>query len=426
MNSSTQIRQNNLNVPKPLKLDRLSLIRELYRSLINTGRTYAAFKENEVYPLVEKLADRNEILDPMSGYGLLTRYCSKIGITAYCIELNPPQYFWQILSLPSNASALITTIQMTKIEKIFGSSKSPIARVSGDWFTEESKQILRGIFGLIRSNLNKDCGIKSKVEELSLSLLIPFVGRLSCSVPGNNSTQIKQGGVCVYKDWENDYTDYLCALHAYLNDIWGGSKSNSHVVQLGDCRTIRLPEKRFSAMITSPPYPNHRDYFTMFAPENNFLDWMNSENVIGKYRLHDFVIGSNSVSGRPIPAVRSKAARRFLRALEEFRGSARAINDNRVYYVPYFTHYFHELEQSYYNIAISLRRDFEGYIIAVDNTARNMVIPVSESIIEIWENMGFKTEIIQEKEKFHLGTKNPRARGFKAKHREYTIRIWRR
>lgn len=88
-----QVKQNNLNASKFLKLDRLSLIRELYRSLINSRRTYAAFKENEVYPLVEKLADRNEILDPMSGYGLLTRYCSKIGITAYCIELNPPQYF---------------------------------------------------------------------------------------------------------------------------------------------------------------------------------------------------------------------------------------------------------------------------------------------------------------------------------------------
>ena len=358
---------------------------------------------------------------------MLTRYCSKIGITAYCIELNPPQYFWQILSHPSsNASALITTIQTTNPEEIFSPNKSPMAVVSDDWFPEESKQILRELFGLIRSNLNKNCGIRSKVEELSLSLLIPFVGRLCCSVPGNNSTQIKQGGACAYKDWGNDYTDYLSALQAYLNDILGGSKSNSHVVQLGDCRTITLPEKRFSAMITSPPYPNHRDYFTMFAPENNFLDWMNSENVIGKYRSHDFVIGSNFVSGRPIPAVRTKAARRFLRFLEEFRGSARAINDNRVYYIPYFTHYFHELEQSYYNIAISLKRDFEGYIIVVDNTARNEVIPVSRSVIEIWKHMGFKTEIMKEREKFHIGTKNPRARGFKAKHREYTIRVWRR
>ena len=50
MSFSTQLDQNKLNGSKPLKLDRLSLIRELYRSLINTGRTYAAFKENEVYP----------------------------------------------------------------------------------------------------------------------------------------------------------------------------------------------------------------------------------------------------------------------------------------------------------------------------------------------------------------------------------------
>jgi hypothetical protein len=393
--------------------------------LINTGRTYAAFRESEVYPLVEKLANRGEILDPTAGYGLLARYCSKIGISAYSVELNPAQYLWQVLSLPSNVAALIAAIELTSNGRIRPDTALPRAVVCRDWYPEQSKRILRWMLSSTQSYIGADNSSRSRAEELSLSLLVPFVGRLSCSVPGDNSTQIKLGGICVYEGWENDYRDYLCAVRTYLEEISAQNRSPGHVVRLGDCRTIALPIARFSAMITSPPYPNHRDYSTMFAPENAFLEWLGAEDLIGDYTLSGFIIGSNFVSGKPIPEVHTEAARHFLRGLKEFKGSVRAIYDNKVYYIPYFAAYFHDLEESFRNVAISLQRDFEGYIIVVNNTTRNLVIPVAESIIEIWRNMGFQTEVVEEREKFHVGTKNPRARGFKAKHKEYTIKVWR-
>jgi len=104
----------------------------------------------------------------------------------------------------------------------------------------------------------------------------------------------------------------------------------------------------------------------------------------------------------------------------------KASYDNKVYYIPYFSRYFFDLEQAYVNIIPSLRKNFEGYINVVNNTTRDQIVPLAQFIIEFWKRNGFNTEIFSQKESFHVGTKNPRARGFKAKHMEYIIKISRR
>ena len=83
------------------------------------------------------------------------------------------------------------------------------------------------------------------------------------------------------------------------------------------------------------------------------------------------------------------------------------------------------IEKSYENISKLLSKDFEGYIIAVNNTARKKVIPVAEMIIETWKRLGFKASIYATKELSTVGGINPRAKGISAKHMEYTIKVWR-
>jgi hypothetical protein len=185
-------------------------------------------------------------------------------------------------------------------------------------------------------------------------------------------------------------------------------------------------------MITSPPYPNSRDYGAMFGPENALLTWFSDQGIINNFRPNR-LIGSVCVSVdqnstyEKTPAVRSKAAKKFLSEIENFSGPLRANYDNKIYYLPYFSNYFHGLENAYANIAKSLKYYSKGYIIVVNNTARNQVIPVSESVIDIWRSLGFKAEIVKEltRELFHVGSINPRARGFKSVHTEHTVRVWR-
>lgn len=413
------------------KIHRLSLIRPIYRALLNSGRTYAAFERKTVFPIVEKLADRKEILDPMAGYGLLMAYCSELNVSSFCIEYNPSLYLWEILTHPGYAKQiLLLTENLEKLKRKWPRT-SVRATVSEDWFPDESKRILYQLFLLSCQVANK-IGLKGRnAKEIPLGFLLPFVGRLSASTATNMSTHVKIGGMCVYTEWRDDFSAYISVLRKRLTENLTIYRKRRHTITMGDCRIIKLPKKRFSAMLTSPPYPNSRDYTIMFAPENAFLGWLEKEGKISGYTLAQRLIGSVCVSEvdgmykRQPKEVKSQSARKFLYALENFKGSQRAIYDNKVYYVPYFSNYFAELEKAYENIASALTKDFEGYIIAVDNTARDQNVPVAKSIVEIWRSLGFKSKFFKTREVFHAGGINPRARGFKAKHTEYIIRIWR-
>ena len=406
-------------------LGRLSLIRDVYRSLINTGRSYAAFEKIHVMPLVHDLADRGEILDPMSGYGSLMLYCAEIGKHAYCVEFGLPLYLWQLLNHPRHAPVLCASIEALLLNRKRWPRAALDAAASDEWFTEESLRIIGSLFRLTSRLVDSTVPAGSLREKLAASLLCPFVGRLSCSIPGSIAQHVKEGGICIYRGWRDDYEQYLRVLYRRLRETREASQSIKHTVLLGDCRKKRLPSQRFGAMITSPPYPNHRDLTSTFAPENRALSWLADQRIISFRPSTNHAIGSIHVSKRERRTVRTAVARRFLAAIEGWKGSKKAKYDNDVYYLPYYTHYFADLELAYENVARALSTPFKGYIVVVNNTARDQVIPVAEAVMEIWRENGFSADIEGQEERHHVGTKNPRARGLKAKHTRYTIRITR-
>jgi hypothetical protein len=259
----------------------------------------------------------------------------------------------------------------------------------------------------------------------AVALLLPFEGRLSCSVPGDIVTHVKKGGICVFTGWEEDYALYLQALIKHLQFVQQDSYPSNHILVSGDIRTYEFPQKRFEGMLTSPPYPNHRDFASMFAPEHSFLDYLKIPGSITARRVAEHIIGSNFVAERPkrVPAL--KSARHFLKEVAMLKRSETAVRHDRQYYIPYFENYFSDLEEAYANVVPALRKSFEGYIIVVNNTHRNLLVPVSDAVLEIWKQLGFEAEISHTYESFHVGTKNPRARGLRARHTEYIIRIWR-
>jgi phosphoserine phosphatase len=356
------------------------------------------------------LGDVKEILDPMSGYGLLTRYCAESGKASYCLEYNVPQYLWQILNHPAYSPYFLDAIDLILRWQQRWPHNKLHALVSADFYPPESIEFIEKLLALGREAIVESGGPSRTVDLLALALLLPFSGRLSCSVPGDISTHAKKGGMCVYKGWEADYTSYLSALRRRLTQISATSVSQKHSVVLGDARTHAFPANRFRAMITSPPYPNHRDFVSIFAPENKLLSLLRNKQFLAQIATDTQVIGSNFVSNRPKREPQTESAIRFLNAIRSLKRTKNAAYDDRVYYEPYFENYFVDLEQSYANVSRALTATFEGYIVVVNNTHRNLVVPVSNVIQDIWRSLGFKTDIHEEKELFHIGTKN-RARG---------------
>jgi hypothetical protein len=328
-------------------LPRTTLIRDVYRSLIQTGRSYAAFTEKERM-FLEYLKNTDEILDPLSGYGLLTKYCSEIGIRSYCVEFNLPQYFWQVLCHPAHALEFIECIRQIQAWRARWPKAMVRAIASDTWFPEESQQMLLALLDLCKASIDA-CFDMSKnqaenPEDLAFALALPFVGRFSCSTPGDISTHTKLGGMCVYHDWEDDFHAYLRALSHRLEVITEHAVSLDHTIIYGDTRTLALPRERFGGMLTSPPYPNHRDFASMFRPERAFLNWLDAERGVPSRQTSEHIIGSNLVAGRPERSVRAKAAKNFIEAISNLKRAKQAIYDDDKYYIPYFINYFADLE----------------------------------------------------------------------------------
>jgi hypothetical protein len=416
-----------------LTIERTYLIRGVYRSLLLNDRTYAAFEPKQIIPLVEKLANRKIILDPMSGYGSLITFCSQSrkNVSAYCIEYNPPAYLWQVLINPINSKTLIAFAERIQEEQRKWPQHSVRGLASADWFPSESLRILFELLELFL-DVADSFSFKGKHRtEIPLAILMPFVGRLAAWVQGNVVTHVKKGGLCIYEGWQDDFSAYLSFLRKKLIKIFNNSNSLNHKSILKDCMNIRLPSDTFSSMITSPPYPNSRDYAAMFGPENEFLAILEARGIIKGYTMSSRLIGCPRVSEsdgsqKKTPNdVKSPSALAFLNTLVNFKGPKDTMYDETVYYLPSLSKYFYEIETAYENISTSLSRSFEGYIVVVNNTHRKRIIPVAQSVVETWRRLGFRAEIEDEftRERPHVGGINPKVKGISARHIEYIIKV---
>lgn len=424
-NTLTTLPRHPFVLPKEVNLSRITLIREIYRALINTGRSYAAFTQKE-RELVARLKSKREIFDPMSGYGLLMRYCSTAGVKSFGVEYNLPQYLWQLLCHPANSENFLQAIKIIRSRRARWPRPTVKAVVSDEFFPKELLRILERLLHSTKQAIEECFDEDTNLDQLTLALLLPFAGRLSCSVPGDISTHTKIGGMCVLLGWEKDYEAYLRAIHTRFEHIANTAVNRNHKLVYGDARIYKFPKQRFRAMITSPPYPNHRDFTSMFAPEHALLHELRINGDWAPRQFSEHIIGSNFVSNRPKTLPKSKMALRFLNDIKRLERNKTATYDDEVYYIPYFENYFIDLEKAYKNVSSACASsDFEGYIVVVNNTHRNLVIPVSEVVLEIWIRLGFKATVFASNELFHIGTKNPRARGLRAKHMEYIIKVWR-
>lgn len=402
-------------------LAKTTCIRDIYRALIKSGRSYAAFTDSN-QALLDCIPTDCVVLDPMSGYGRLMEFASMLGIRSYSVEYNLPQYLWQVLCRPSNAIPLLTAISV--IEEGCGQWPEPTmkAAMSDQWFTPEGLDLVESLYEIICKRVYSI--INADSEELALALLLPFSGRFACYVPGDISAHSKRGGISILSGWQEDFVAYLIAIRDLLTMRMEKCKCLEQAISYGDARSHQFPEGRFGGMLTSPPYPNHRDFETMFGAENELLHLMRRSGTISIGELESQIIGSNFVRERKELRPRSQVANEFIdRVCSTARRSKVAAYDDAVYYIPYLINYFRDIEDAYCNVSKALAPSCLGYIIVVNNTHRNEVIPVSDVVMEIWRSLGFDSTIYQKEERFHVGSKNPRAKGLRARHTEYIVRI---
>lgn len=403
------------------------LINTSYRSLLYSGRNYASFSKGQIDTYVKRCKDLNAALvfDPMSGYGTLTEECNKYNIATFNVEINTPAYLWQYLRLPENNRDFHLILNNLINSNIQLPSSSRISEAGSDWISSYGLSLLSYIYEGIFSSIAK-LSLSIDYETAALAITLPFVCRIA-TVTNGDIHHVKKGGLAVYNNYIEDFWLYINFL---FSNFFGKAESShcdknaKNILLLDNCQTSCFLKTKFSFMITSPPYPNLIDYAKMFGAENYFLDHLRNQGRISIPQFGE-PIGTNIVVGKDSGELLSSSAKDFVAKIQNYNKTPKMKKDNLGYYAPYFKNYFFNLEKAYRNIAYYANDTFEGVIIVRNNAARIYTVPVAESICEIWKELGFNTELLHADEVFHVGTKNPNSKGFKAKQTEYAIRIWR-
>ncbi|MBL7967322.1 MAG: hypothetical protein JNK09_09985 [Prolixibacteraceae bacterium] len=397
----------------------LENISHVYKGLLLRNRAFASFRPDELNYINEDIKKYihpgDWILDPMSGYGGGMLYFSGEGYKTYNIELNPPAYYWQILTNPQNRTIVTETItsiinRKNKLPRLIEKFS-----ISDNLFTEIAinhiHKLYESIFEVVKN------------REISISLLLPFVARFAnYQRSSTNITHFKEGGFCSFENWEIDFINYLEKLKNLLAELKFTEIEHSNI--LGNIFDINTNDKKFDFFITSPPYPNYRDYSKVFKIEN----WVLDNLFFPKNTNFSDMIGSNNVSGKKYNEVKSATANKFLADLLEKskKLQKKPKRDIETYYHPYFALYFSQMQMAYNRLIEMLTENVVGYIVVNDNIIRDIPVPVGKTICDFFIDMGFQTDSIDETQIAHYGNIGKYAKRINSYHTRHILKVWKK
>ena len=397
------------------KLDGLS---HLYKGLIIRNRAFASFKIDELDAIyndivLSNIDDHTRILDPMSGYGGGMLYFATKGFSTFNVELNPPSYYWQLLINPKNRNLTVDALRKLKERRDLPEINVRYS-ITDELFSVEAVAHIKRLFEFVFSLI--------KNKELAISLLLPFVARFANYQKNDtNFTHFKQGGLCSFAGWEADFFEYLDELEScilkttFLND--------DHVNVLSDISDVDLNLK-FRCFVTSPPYPNYRDYSKIFKIEN----WVLNNILEGQNTDFDKMIGSDVIKGKEYGIISSEIANRFLTDLldKSQKLTKKSRRDIEVYYHPYFALYFYNLQEAYKKVDSMMDENAVGYVVVNNNITRDIEVPVGKSICDFFNNMGYGFSVIGESEISHLGNIRKKAKRINSRHVRQIVKVWKK
>lgn len=400
--------------------DFLQNISHIYSGLIKNDRAFASFKKEELDAIYSDLKQHSNIsdtiFDPMSGYGGTMSFFGQKGYKTVNVEINPPEYYWQLLVNPKNTKINIAIIDKIQTEKISLHFKEHFS-ITDNLFSEEAIKNIKTLYEKILEI--------SDNQKLTIALLLPFVSRFAnYQKSKTNITHFKSGGFCSYINWDNDFEEYLTEMKAKLSFKLKDYKQVVHENILSDLMLLET-DKKFSVFVTSPPYPNYRDYSKLFKIEN----WVLDNIIFNNPTDFKMMIGSNNVSGKNSDGkIESENAGKFFAELEAKSKSdklkPKSRSDIRTYYLPYFKQYFYNIQEAYKKLNSLLTEDAVGYIVINDNITRDIIVPVGASICDIFNNLGYKSKDIDTSQISHYGNIGKSAKRINSTHTRHIIKVW--
>lgn len=233
-----------------------------------------SFTGDLVHALVDEwgLNKHNKILDPFSGAGTTLLAAKEKGIPCTGYDLSP------LAVLASNAKTAIFSLE--RLEKSWRVLDQALEQIGAATMIRTYPELLRR--ALPDGRLETLDAIAVRIEKVDCSVserdffrlaLIAVIPRFSQAVANGGWLRwLNQGAGA-----ETILDSFRAQVEMMLSDVRDTrlSRKNSWKARIADARKLPAADASYSAVITSPPYPNRHDYTRVFGIELMFLflDW---------------------------------------------------------------------------------------------------------------------------------------------------------
>lgn len=344
-----------------------------------------SFSSELVHALIDEwgLTSKDRILDPFVGAGTTLLASREKQIPADGYDLSPLSIFVTNTKLADYDSKALRKA-FSVLQKHLNPSKwNGASKEYPDLIKKALPGKLLGAFDFIWRHIGTmDCSINDK-DFLRLSVL--------ATLP-EFSRAVATGGWLEWIERKNTVLGIRKALNNRIENMiadTGEAQSNAKTdcyAQLADARNLPIESKKYTAVITSPPYPNRHDYTRVFGVELMFAfqNWEENRQL----RYQSFHSHPEAKPNRPDaadyvqPSILAKSLAKIRKKTDEPR--IPSIIEG------YFLDMYHCLKET----ERVCKRGARVAFILGNAQYHGVPIPVDEITAEIGEKVGLKCEKI--------------------------------
>jgi len=369
--------------------------------------------------------ERHLIFDPFCGTGTTPVEALANGISCYGLEANPIAFFASRVKTYNNYDtdvlyehlsfiycSLVISYEYQGIiepqEELFkhNTKLQPITVKEMKALPEEQKKVIPKGF-ICPKPLLKVLIIKEIIQKIEDKAVRDFfllaLATFIIKVAGNVRFGPEVGRTKPKGDISSIY-GFMSIAETMINDVERSSLRGKAQIILGDARDLAryLPGRLISkvnCVITSPPYPNEKDYTRSTRLESVLLDYIKSrkdlreikENLLRSNSRNIFVSDNDSEHITRFSRITSIA-----KEIEEKRVDLNKTSGFERHYHRIVLHYFGGMYRHFKTLKAFLADEFHlAYVVGDQMSFFRIHIPTAELLGEIAESLGYKVKEIE-------------------------------
>lgn len=365
--------------------------RYTFRGNVSDGRhgwirLTPAYSVQLVRELLETRVDGDgPVLDPFAGTGTTLIACAERGLDCDGVDLNP-FLVWLVRAKAARYDSTHVATATALVERMARATRRSktakwtpeLHRIEKWWSPNTLHGLAAAFHELGRAEATTrpiDLATVAFCRTLIRTANVSF-GHQSMSFKRQAATEERGVGEVLQRELEPLASSALTALR----------RARCRAFQ-GDARSLheRLEAKRYTTVITSPPYPNRMSYIRELRPYMYWLGYLNDRRGAGE--LDWKIIGGTWGSATSRLAQWQPTARRP--SLVGVEQAARAIDQQSPLLGQYVRKYFHDMDEHVVSLKRVLARGARVHYVIGNSKFYDVVLPAEQLLGQQLERHGF-------------------------------------